>query len=456
MSRTITPDRLADLLLDPQEDLDLEVKNWLDLKASPRDKATFAKAAIALANHGGGRIVLGFRETGGRMEEAPNRPATLDTYSPDLLNGIVHKYCDPPFHCSVQLVADRNGAHFPIVTIPGGHRVPIRARRAGPDGKVLEADAIYIRKPGPKSEPPRNGQEWESLLSRCQWNRRDELLGNIRHLLMGTTQLEEPANHDKRLDAWIAMCFDRWTSLIKDLPAGAGPRFPHGYYNFAYEIVGDVRQIALPMLPNVLRSSEVHYTGWPPFWYPTREGIAPYPMAGVVECWLGSDTQGNVTERDPSDSDFWRISPEGLAFLLRGYQEDGLGVRRSRPPTEAPGNVLGVTLPVWRAGETLLQAERLAANLCEGQPTIRFAAKYTGLRGRSLVSLDGSRALWDHPTSQQEEVVLRTHVESRMIGPNLPEIVHTLLRPLYALFDFFDLPMQLVVEELKRLRRGVG
>ena len=453
MPTTITPDRLSDLLLDPQEDLDLEVKNWLDLEASPRDKATFAKAAIALANHGGGRIVLGFQETGGRMEEAPNRPATLDTYSQDVLNGIVHKYCDPTFHCSVQLVTDPDGALFPIVTIPGGHRVPIRARRAGPEGKVLEADAIYVRKPGPKSEPPRNGQEWESLLSRCQWNRRDELLGNIRHLLMGTTRLEEPAKNDQRLDGWIATCFDRWTSLIEDLPAGVGPRFPHGYCNLAYEIVGDVREITLAQLPSVLRSSEVHYTGWPPFWYPTRGGIEPYPMEGVVECWLGRGTQGNVNERDAGYSDFWRISPDGLAYLLRGYLEDGQQVPGSHAGISAPGQALDVTIPVWCVGETLLQAERLASNLFAGPTTIRFTATYTGLHGRSLVSLSGSRAMWDHRISRQSEVSLRTHVESKMLGPNLPEVVHEFLCPLYALFDFFELPLKLVADELAHMRR---
>ena len=65
--------RLADLLVAPREDLDCEIKNWLDLESGDA-KATFAKAVIALANHGGG---------------APNRPATLDGYNQDLINGIV-------------------------------------------------------------------------------------------------------------------------------------------------------------------------------------------------------------------------------------------------------------------------------------------------------------------------------------------------------------------------------
>ena len=69
------------------------------------------------------------------------------------------------------------------------------------------------------------------------------------------------------------------------------------------------------------------------------------------------------------------------------------------------------------------------------------------------MSIDGRRDVRDGRTSRQDSIPLQTHVESQAIGPNLPEIVHTLLAPLYALFGFFELPMQLVVNELTRLRK---
>ena len=452
MLRKITPERVVDLLVDLREDLDLEVKNWLDLKGSNKDKATFAKAALALANHGGGFIVLGFEETGEGMAEAANRPATLERYNQDLINGIVQNYCDPPFHCAVHLVPNPKGATFPVVKIPGGHRVPVRARRAGPDENIVQLNAIYVRKPGPRSEPPQSGQEWEDLLSQCLGNRRDEMLGYIRGLLTGAMPQVEPAADEERLDRWMTASFDRWSALIDPLPADVGPRFSHGYYNFAYEIVGDARQTMLAQLPDVIRASAVRYTGWPPFWYPTREGIEPYPIDGAVECWLGGDTERPIERLDAHHSDFWRITPDGCAYLLRGYQEDRGNLECAGRGTVVPGKVFSVTLPVWRLGETLLQAERLAANLFEGSTTIRFAAKYTGLQGRSLVSIDGTRDIWDDRVSRQESIHLQTHVESQTIGPNLPEIIHPLLAPLYALFDFFKLPMQLVVDELIRMR----
>lgn len=454
MPQEITRDRLADLLVDPREDLDFEVKNWLDLQGSNEDKATFAKAVLAIANHGGGFVALGLLETDVGIVEAEGRPITLDGYSQDLINGIVQNYCDPPFHCAVHIVASPEGSVFPIVVIPGGHRVPVRARRAGPHGNIVQNNAIYIRKPGPRSETPQSAQEWDNLLSRCLRNRRDEMFDQIRDLITGAVpQIEQPPE-PARLDDWIEAGFERWHTLTQGLPEHVGPRFPHGYYNFAYEIIGERRQIAPAQLPDVLMASVVRHTGWPPFWYPTREGIQPYPIDGVVECWLGGDTQTSVEDRDAAHSDFWRIHPDGLAFLLRGFQEDGMDAQRPGRESVNPGTIFDITLPVWRVGETLLQAQRLAENLFDGPTTIRFIATYEGLSGRALTNIDHRRHIWEGRVSRQNSITLNTHVDAQAIDTNLPEIVHPLLSPLYTLFDFFELSTQLVVEELARMRGG--
>lgn len=326
----ISRERLRDLLVDPREDLYLEVKNWLDLRGSNHDKATFAKAVLALANHGGGFITLGLIETDAGVEEAEGRPAALDDYSQDLINGIVQNYCDPPFHCAVHIVANPAGAIFPIVNVPGGHRVPVRARRAGPNGNTVQNNAIYIRKPGPRSEMPQSAQDWDDLLARCLRNRRDEMFDQIRDLITGAVpqvgQPPEPA----RLDEWIMTSRQRWTELTGPLPEDSGPRMPHGRYCFAYEISGERQQIAPAQFPEVLQRSVVRHTGWPPFWFPTRAGIEPYPIDGAVECWLGGDPQTQPEQGDAAHSDFWRIHPDGLAFLLRGYQEDDMEEQRPR------------------------------------------------------------------------------------------------------------------------------
>lgn len=174
----------------------------------------------------------------------------------------------------------------------------------------------------------------------------------------------------------------------------------------------------------------VRHTGWPPFWFPTRAGIEPYPIDGAVECWLGGDPQTLPEQRDAAHSDFWRIHPDGLAFLLRGYQEDGMEEQRPGRAPVPPASAFDVTLPVWRTGEALLQARSLAANLFKGPTTIRFVAIYEGLAGRSLVSIDNRRHVWDGRTARQDNITLQTNIDAQAIDPNLPEIVHPLLSPL--------------------------
>ncbi len=454
MPPTVSNERLADLLIDPREDLDFEIKSWLDIRNDNDAKATLAKAMLALANHGGGFVALGLQEHQGRVIEAPGRPATFDTYNQDLINGIVQNYADPAYHCAVHLVPDRAGSLFPIVVVPGGHRVPVRARRSGPHGNIVEQNTIYIRKPGPRSEAPQNSQEWDGLLARCLSNRRDEMFDQIRDLIVGAVPQAAPQAAPARLDQWSESSLARWRSLVAPLPPTAGPRCPHGYYWFSYEIDGERRSMRSAELPELLRASVVRHTGWPPFWYPTRSGIEPYPIDGLVECWLGRDPETPLEDQDAAHSDFWRISPEGLAFLLRGYQEDGMEMQTGGRPAIEPGTVFDITLPVWRAGEAMLHAARLAQNLIVGPANITFVAHFQGLAGRALTSVSRTRYVHENRIARQDSITLRTRVAAASIDTNLPEVIRPLLEPLYGLFDFFELPMELVTTELGRMRAG--
>ena len=77
-----TRNRLADLLLNPQESLDVEYKGWVELAGNDQHKALLAKAIMALANSGGGFVVVGFTEKDGRLILDQGRPPTLDDEAP--------------------------------------------------------------------------------------------------------------------------------------------------------------------------------------------------------------------------------------------------------------------------------------------------------------------------------------------------------------------------------------
>jgi hypothetical protein len=213
-----TARRLSDLLIDPHETLDFEIKGWLDL-GTPDHQAKLAKAIIALANHGGGYILIGYEELAGLpAQPATGRPPTLSQYNRDRINGIVEKYLDPITHCEVHHVRAPDGADYPLVVVRGGHRAPIMAKRNGPDGGELRQRAMYIRRAGPKSEEPRSAQEMNDLFDRCFANRRDEVGNLIRSILAGAVPVSivglEPAAHPPRLNTWVAESCTRWADLV--------------------------------------------------------------------------------------------------------------------------------------------------------------------------------------------------------------------------------------------------
>ena len=171
---------------------------------------------------------------------------------------------------------------------------------------------------------------------------------------------------------------------------------------------------------------------------------APYPHENFVEAWIGRPIPDR--SQDAGHSDFWRASPDGALYTMRGYAEDGLDGRPS-------GKLFDVTLPVWRVAEGLLFASRLAETF-EDVDAIAVRCRYTGLRGRALTSVTGDRAVFGDDVSGTDEIVLETQATPDQINDNLVEVMQQLLTPLYERFNFFALPTILVEQELTKMTKG--
>lgn len=442
--------QLQDLLAYPREDLGVEIKSWLDLPAEP-GRACLAQAFIALANHGGGQVVIGFSESSGVWTPASPRPASLAAYSQDEVNGIVAAYCEPSFHCEVSHVAHPvNGETYPIVTVPGGMAVPVRAKRDGPrdaKGKPqhVNVNTYYIRRPGPCSEAPRTGQEWDALLRRCVRSAKDELVATISRLLSegATVAPVAAAVPEARLAAWTARTSARWHDLVS--ASKLEDRFKHGTWSCHYLLEPPIEGIGLADLREAMRKAMGNETGWPAWWMPSRPELEPYVHEGLIECWLKDTNFG-----DAAHSDFWAASPDGSAALVRGYQEDGGHEGRS-----APGAVMDLCIPVWRTGECLLHAARLTEALGVPDATVRMAFKWTGLKGRALTSWSGNRFLGGGYVSRQDEVTSTVEVIASRISAELSGVVQRATQPLYETFSFFKPPASMIAEELQRMRKGI-
>jgi hypothetical protein len=439
---------LDDLINEPRETLDVEVKEWLDLHDNDH-KAIVAKEIIALANHGGGVLVIGFEEQeDGTFKTASGRPSDLQAWSQDNIQSIVARYVDPGVQCRVHHRARGDAPEkYPIIAVPGGHRVPIRAKAGSPDGKKLAAHRIYIRRPGPASEEPKTAEEWDRFFERCLQNRRGELLEAMRSIMAGVipnAAAPTPTRLDQ-LKEFEQNAITRWERLTSQIPAGLPPTLPHGHYDLAIAIDGEFDHQSLPNLRNTIQLAVRNHSGWPAFVNLSRAPYRPAPIDGVIECWIGLDSDGSHDV--PGHHEFWRISPDGLLFTRRGYPEDGGGKDDARP-----GSSFDITTPTWRIGEAILQAFYVAQALKAVDAGLVLRANWTKLAGRVLASRGNPRrSLYNTFQAHQDSYHATATVPVGSLPDALPEVTFAMLAPLYELFDFFSLPKRLVEEELKYL-----
>lgn len=254
-------------------------------------------------------------------------------------------------------------------------------------------------------------------------------------------------------ERFLRESLERWRAITADLPANNVARFPDGFYRVDYCLEGELKQVSGRAFENVLRQAITRHTGWPVFLMLERADLAPREVDGAIEVWLKPQ---QYVERDfgndPAHCDYWRAVPSGRLFLLRGYQEDG-------QETFPPGSVFDTTLPIWRLGEVLLHAERLAALMAKTDPadlTIRLRALYTGLQGRQLRN-------WANPLSgmtlvgrpaRSDEVLLETSVRATGVKDRLAEQLLPLVSALYQRFDVEGLSVEQVRSEVAGLLKG--
>ena len=433
------------LIINPREDMDAEYKSWLDISTN-HGRATIAKAAIGLTNYGGGFIIIGFSEEGPELVSQP-RPENIPEITQDAVNAAIRRYSDPEFHIELHKVTHPNTrAEHIVISVPGGQTEPVMSKRDC-DG-VITQNRCYVRKPGPRTEPAQTREEWRTLLERCVQARREDMLDAIRAIVTGRVEAGTTIqNVEDIFTSFVTSARERWSELVENLPGDMPAKFPHGSYELAFSFAGADPAATLTELQDRLAEARrIKLTGWTTFLQMVTPGYAPYPHEEYVEAWVGRPITDDAAARDPSVCDFWRASLQGELYTIRGYAEDGnIG--------HTPGTYIDVTIPVWRVGEGLLFAERLAETF-ENVEQILIHCRFTGLRGRGLTSLSRNRVFFGNLVSQTEEIILFGQATPEQIRDNLAEVLTSLLAPLYERFDFFRLPEQLVGEEIQRLQQG--
>jgi hypothetical protein len=389
------PTDLVDLVDFPRETLEIELKQWIDL----RDRVAQAKLArhiAALANHGGGWVVFGFCDDG---SIDPDRPAELSLYSRDTFGSIVGRLLTPAFQCDVQLVQSTAGLHYPVVRVPSHGAAPIGAKADGPhDAKGqpqgIRAGTYYVRKPGPKSEAALGVEDWQPLIRRCVTSDRENLLADITRAIQPRIEPTAVAGSD-RLKTWHEESEERWQAVVQRAPALRWLVDLSAHRcQLSYLIVSETGiAISAPELQRVLEAvnrevRETVWTGWSMFYPFTRPEIAaslhPEFADGSGVDVLESNLIGNG-DFDISLPDYWRYSVDGRATIIRPYRED-----RQRS-VESKGRPAGT----WLSPETIIRETtelvthaRIMTERYGGRG-VAFRCTWRGLAGREIDDWNG-------------------------------------------------------------------
>ena len=437
---------LERFILNPTEDLDAEYKGWLDLRVD-RDRANLAKAVIALANHGGGVIVLGFEEVSAGLAARP-KPDEIPDVTQDNVNDAVHRYAEPQLHCRLYLVKHPNvGSIHPVIRVPGSD-VPVMSKRDQSDAG-LRQHKLYVRKPGPRSEEPQTEYEWRTLLDRCVRARREELLDSIRGIVLGRVEESDLDSTAVGLEGFMDSSRASWMALVQNKPMDAPYCFPNGHYEIAIAPGNLQPAISLSELKNRLAIAQgVQESGWPPFMAIGVRELNPYPSGGGIEAWIGRPLP-NKMFNDPSYADFWRASPSGQLYTIRGYWEDG--VEWANSLQRNPGATLAVNITVIRIWECLRFASRFMRTIGDVEEVIA-RCQYTGLSGRTLIdSLEPAFSI-RRGVIRVAEVQLTGQFTLQQLEDNMPEVLGHLMAPLFEHFDFFQLTVAHVQNIIDRYR----
>ena len=447
LSTYVQQQRRADILANPTETLKIECKSWLDL-TDQHHKAKLAKEAIALANSGGGVIVFGIHEddTQAKHFNCVGRPNAMNRYTTDAIDSAINQYAEPSLDFKLQFENHpETGNEHAFVEITGGMQQPVFAKKQF-DG-VIRKLACYIRKPGPKSEEPHTAQEWSELLQSCVLAKRDSLLDGIRTIIDGRPVDTTPTKSDgDMLREFMAASKARWQERLKEVDEDDVARLQHGYWTFAFSIVGAPPCPSLNDLRREMDQARPYHLRHFLFEESTRHGAEPYPFHNSVEAWTGNPIGNGY--RMPYSCSFWRATLRREFYHLQGFIEDsGFGQAE-------PGTRLEHDKSIRLHAMMLSLAARIARTVGT-EAEIVICSELTGLKARYLA---GSQNWWTTPETGRRctmDIVplAPKRLSLQQIDETLVEVLYDFLFPLYYMFKFYELErgwVEAAVESVKK------
>ncbi len=450
--------RIRALVDRPTESLSIELKRWID-PDRPEGAAKIVKAALALRNHGGGDLVIGFDDD----THEPDRDNVLQdveaAFHIDKIQALISRYASEPFEVSVEF-PERAGQPHPVISIPPGVKTPVAAKadlRSANGRTLISMHDVYIRSLRSNNTPSTTKatwKDWPNILEVCFDNREADIGRFLRRHLGGLTPevvqgalgsiasgLQPEVTTEEHLQRYLQESAERYSTVVEErgvqLP-------PHGAWEVGLLFLGDdvPSHSANQTFLNLLKASNPQYNPHWPIWQDSRaflDEYKPYPFENAWEALI-------VTLDPPLPYiDFMRLDPKGQFYFRQAFYEDMRDLE--------PMKFFDFTLPIKKAAEAIAVGIAFAKAMgCDVEKTqLAFGFRWTKLNGRELGSwIEPTRHLRPIGSAYQDEVSVFVEVPLETPLSALGGYVSQVVKPLFQAFDGYDGLGEDVIEDLTR------
>ena len=382
------PPDFGKALQSPTEDLDVEFKRSLPLSENI-GKAKLAKEICALANHGGGWIVLG-RDDDGSYPDA--NAAEIVDVDQDQVNQIAAAYLQPAPHCKVSK-QQPEGVDFevPVIWVPPCGTSPVCVRKNGPNDERGRTQGVtkgthYIRKAGPVSAPIESPDEWQDVIRRCVLNDKVSLLAAL------STMIEQPrpvpeTEEQSVFEADFDHTVDRWKEEAQDHPYEVD--LTSCFVGYGFQLV-DAEPVTTDQIDKCLRSRPYAVRPGHVFFESESTYNSPFrPFVFEVAGHYGLEVHANTTKFDHRS--VWRLSERLSGTEVISYWEDTEWIKAA--VEQRPSSTWERGQHIWieqqiNYANNFLEIVKHIADYFNFTGDIRIRVLFSGLNGRNLKSTD--------------------------------------------------------------------
>jgi len=474
-------DFLQALINRPTESLSVELKVWIDPNV-PEGIDKIVRASIAMRNHGGGYVLIGFNNNTSEpcIDNIP--PNVRELFHQDTIQRMVSKYSSESFEVKVHFPI-RDGIEFPVIEIGSGVKTPIATKRPLENSEkepLFQQNRVFIRSLESNNTPSTTEatwKDWPHIVEVCFDNREADIGRFIRRHLrnlppefiraftslspqkelegkeqetrqdqpekLETVSLIQEKTTETTIQEYLQKGSTRFNTLIKERNLEVANL---GYWEVSVVIIGTVppHSANLSFL-NLLDSSNPNYTGWP-VWLDSRgfsnTEARPYVFNGVWETFI-CDLSGGSGGKE---LDFWSLDPSGIFYLRRALQDDLSEGQRAPEPMKQ----LDFGLVILRTAEAIAVALGFAKAMgCPIETTrLSLAFKWTTMKGRELsawASFD--RHIHRGNISHQDDIISQVIVPLETPISAIAEYVYQVSKTVFETFNGVEIDIS-VVEDL--------